>query len=385
MASRGSRIVQSNPEDSPHRGDQARSKAGFDNHTLKEIREQPTAIRHAIRGRVNTLQNLIEFDTLDSHSFQSTDQVQFVAEGSSYHAAQYAVAILKRHGVFATATLAGEYSAHPYPTTDDSLIIGVSQSGSTDETVEATREAGKNGAHRLAVTSDLDSPLTATCENAIGIRAGREAGAGATKSFSAELVALSLLAEQIIEGVCGVGTPARRSLLGEIAQLPGNAQRVIDESPAEVVASDTADCDSYFFIGQGVGRSIADEAARKVTELAFEHAEAFGASELPHGPAALITESTPVFGIVTHETDTKTIDALREARALDAPTIAIGPEHVKRDVRFVDHFLTIPRTCSDCTAVLAAIHAQLFAYELASRLNRSFEADRVLPSPTTAD
>ncbi|SFK70104.1 glucosamine--fructose-6-phosphate aminotransferase (isomerizing) [Halogranum rubrum] len=360
-------------------------KSGYDHYMHKEIHEQPESLRRTTQGRVNTLTGAVDFEEFDEDLFAGVTQVHLVAMGTSYHAAMYAASLLAARGVPAYAFMAGEYSLMRPPVTDSTLVVAVSQSGETADTLDAIRRARSAGARTLAVTNVVASSLTRECDDSLLIRAGPEIGVAATKTFSSQVTALMLLCERVVADVTGTPSAESRDLLESISRLPGDIQAVLDTSTALEVAQAYAGSEAYFFIGRGVAHSVALEGALKFKEISYEHAEGFAASELKHGPLALVTEHTPVFVIFTGRDDEMTLNNAKEVQARGAPVIAIT-SHTDGDiVDLADHVLTVPETHPDLAGVAANVQLQLVAYHAANQLGRSIDKPRNLAKCVTVE
>ena len=350
-------------------------KSGYDHFMLKEIHEQPRALRQCLRGRVDELAGEVDIEDLGG---LSPPAVQFVACGTSYHAALYGAQLFQQAGIPAQAFLASEYASSP-PPIGDSLVIGVTQSGETADTLSALREADRRGARTLAVTNTVGSTAARECDHVFYIRAGPEIGVAATKTFASQLAALNLL----VLGMAGGNT---RDIVPAMRDLPGNVQALLDDSTAETVAEVYEDAPSYFFIGRGYHYPVALEGALKMKEISYKHAEGFAAGELKHGPLALVTEETPVFAIVTGDGESarKTIGNVKEVEARNAPVVAVtdGASDVER---YADHVLEVPETHPRAASVLANVQLQLVSYHVANRLGRSIDKPRNLAKSVTVE
>jgi len=351
-------------------------KSGYDHFMLKEIHEQPRALRQCLRGRVDELAGTVDIGDLGDFS---PTGVQFVACGTSYHAALHGAQLFREAGIPAQAFLASEY-ATATPPIGDALVVGVTQSGETADTLSALRAARRRGARTLAVTNVVGSTAARECDHALYIRAGPEIGVAATKTFASQLAALNLLA-------LGTSTTGdARQVISALRDLPGHVQAVLDESAAQEIAELYQDANAYFFIGRGYQEPVALEGALKMKEITYKHAEGFAAGELKHGPLALVTENTPVFAIVTgnDERARKTIGNVKEVEARDAPVVAItdGQSDVER---YADHVLQIPKTHPRAAAVLANTHLQLVSYHTAALLGRNIDKPRNLAKSVTVE
>jgi glucosamine--fructose-6-phosphate aminotransferase (isomerizing) len=352
-------------------------KGGYDHYMLKEIHEQPTALRQCLRGRVDELTGSVDVEALEG---LDPDSVQFVACGTSYHAALYGAHALRDAGVPAQAFLASEYATAPAPIEDGTLVVGVTQSGETADTLAALREAKRRGVETLAMTNVIGSTATRECDRTLLIRAGPEIGVAATKTFSSQVVAANLLSTAI----------APRTDAHEVVQalrdLPGQVQELLDESRSEAVAEQFLDSDGYFFIGREYHHPVALEGALKMKEITYKHAEGFPAGELKHGPLALVTEETPVFAVVTGDGETaqKTVGNVKEVEARDAPVVAVtdGQSDVER---YADRVLEVSKTDRRAASVLANVQLQLVAYHVADELGRSIDKPRNLAKSVTVE
>jgi glucosamine--fructose-6-phosphate aminotransferase (isomerizing) len=351
-------------------------KSGYDHYMIKEINEQPRAVRQCLRGRVDELSATVDIEDLGD---LSPTGVQFVACGTSYHAALHGAQLFREAGVPAQAFLAHEYAVAP-PPVGDALVVGVTQSGETADTLAALREARKRGARTLAVTNVVGSTAARECDHALYIRAGPEIGVAASKTFSSQLVALNLLAH---------GTTSSndaREVISALRDLPSDVQAVLDDSSAAEIAHEYVDADAYFFIGRRYHHPVALEGALKMKEITYKHAEGFAAGELKHGTLALVTADTPVFAVVTgdDEAATKTVGNVKEVEARDAPVVAVtdGQSDVER---YADHVLRVPETHPRAAAVLANVQLQLAAYHVADELGRSIDKPRNLAKSVTVE
>ena len=351
-------------------------KSGYDHYMLKEIHEQPRALRQCLQGRVDELGGRVALD-LDA----DPERVQFVACGTSYHAALYGAALFRAAGVPARAFYAHEYAVETPPIEGD-LVVGVSQSGETADTLSALREAQRRGARTLAVTNVVGSTMARECTDALFIRSGPEIGVAASKTFSAQLAALNLLALQ----TAGPGDTDVRRLVAALRDLPGDVRALLDDTDAAAVAREYVDSDGFFFIGRRLNYPVAMEGALKLKEISYAHAEGFAAGELKHGTLALVTEDTPVIAVVTGDGEAarKTIGNVKEVEARSAPVIAVtdGMSDVER---YADQVLDIPDTHPRTAAVLANVQLQLFAYHVADALDRPIDKPRNLAKSVTVE
>ena len=355
---------------------EATGKAGYDHFMAKEINEQPRALRQCLSERVDELEGEVEIGDL---AYLNPRGVQLVAAGTSYHAALYGAQLFREAGVPATASLAHEYASSPPPVGDE-LVIGVTQSGETADTLSALREARSRGARTLAVTNVVGSTAARECDDVFYIKAGPEIGVAATKTFASQLASLNVLAIGM--------APSKddREVIAALRDLPADVQQVLDNSRAGEIAEEYLDSDAYFFIGRGLQYPVALEGALKMKEITYKHAEGFAAGELKHGPLALVTSETPVFAMVTGDGEQarKTIGNVKEVEARNAPVVAVtdGASDVSR---YADHVLSIPESSPRTAAVLANVQLQLAAYHTAAKLGRPIDKPRNLAKSVTVE
>jgi glucosamine--fructose-6-phosphate aminotransferase (isomerizing) len=355
-------------------------KSGYDHYMLKEIHEQPVSLRQCISGRVDELDGRITVEELDDLGTPET--VQFVACGTSYHAALYGAQLLRAAGIPSNAYYAHEYATAPAPVSGGDLVVGVTQSGETADTLSALREAGGRGAETLALTNVVGSTAARESDHVVYIRAGPEIGVAATKTFSSQLVGLNLLAARLADR----GVERRRDLVDELRGVPSDVQAVLDESNAAAVVEEFVDADAFFFLGRGLDYPVALEGALKFKEITYEHAEGFAAGELKHGPLALVTANTPVFAVITGDGEAarKTLGNVKEVEARDAPVVVVTDGAAEAG-QYADHVLEIPRTDERLAPLLANVQLQLVAYHMAARLDRAIDKPRNLAKSVTVE
>ncbi|PGF17296.1 glutamine--fructose-6-phosphate transaminase (isomerizing) [Natrinema sp. CBA1119] len=359
-------------------------KGEYDHFMLKEINEQPTSLTQAIEGRIDSLNGRIALSDFEPGTFDDVDSVQFVACGTSYHAALYGSLALNQAGVHSTALLANEYSVSAPPIDDDTLVIAVTQSGETADTLNALRQAAAEGARTLTVTNVVGSTAAREADDTLFIRAGPEIGVAATKTFSSQAVMLTLLGQRIADDARGEPPADLESLLPELESMPAKIDELLEYSTAEAIADKYSRSEAYFFIGRGLGFPVALEGALKFKEITYEHAEGFASGELKHGPLALVTPQTPVFAIFTGQEDEKTLKNAEEAQTRGAPVIAVCPDGHPA-VEVADEHLRIPDTDPDLAGLVANVQLQLVSYHAADLLDRPIDKPRNLAKSVTVE
>ncbi|MXV64126.1 glutamine--fructose-6-phosphate transaminase (isomerizing) [Natronorubrum sp. JWXQ-INN-674] len=358
-------------------------KGEYDHYMRKEIDSQPTALANTIEGRIDG--DDVVFENLPPGSFEEIETVQFVACGTSYHAAMYGGQQLREAGVRTEILRATEYGATSGPVDERTLVVAVTQSGETADTLDAVRRATDQGARSLAVTNVVGSTAAREADEAVYIRAGPEVGVAATKTYSSQSVTLALLTQRIAADVPDATPVADRAeMLESLTALPDHLETVLETSQAETLAREYLDSESYFFIGNGLGHSVALEGALKFKEITYEHAEGFSSGELKHGPLALVTEESPIFAVSTGSNDEKTKTNAIEARSRGAPIVAVGPENAPlADV--TETQLSVPDTHPVWAGLLANVQLQLLSYHAAELRDRPIDKPRNLAKSVTVE
>ena len=364
----------------------AAEKGGYEHYMRKEIHEQPQALRQTLSGRLDPDEGAVELAIdLPEEYLNSIEEVQIVAAGTSNYAGRYAATMLETLAdVRTTVEIASEYEftggRDPWRT----LVIAVTQSGETADTLSAIRSAERAGAKTLAVTNTLGSTVTRVVDETLFIRAGPEIGVAATKTFASQVVTLTMLAAHIgrTRGALSADRTAR--LIKHLRQVPGAIQQVLDrEEHVEAVAREYAGSRSFFFIGRRFGRPVALEGALKLKEISYDHAEGFAAGELKHGPLALVTEETPVLAVLTEGArPEETLNNVKEVQARDAPVI--GASAIDRGQKFLDVAFPVPEV-GLLEPLVTNVYWQLFAYHVADFKGRSIDKPRNLAKSVTVE
>lgn len=292
--------------------------------------------------------------------------------------------MLNTAGVEATAYRASEYNRGDIPIPEDCVTVAVTQSGETADTLQAIRRAAEAGVETIAVTNVIGSTVAREVDRPLYIRAGPEIGVAATKTFTSQVVALTLLAGRIVDDMAPTdGSWDREEVLATLRAIPEGVESVMNTSNARLISRRYQDRESFFFIGEGTNRPMALEGALKFKEITYEHAEGFAAGELKHGPLALVTSDTVAFVLfASDERDEKTKSNAMEIQARAADVIAVAPEGV--DVEgCADDVLRVPRTTPTLNGVLANVQLQLVSYYTADLLNRAIDKPRNLTKSVT--
>ncbi len=355
-------------------------KGGFAHFMLKEIYEQPEVIHATLLGRLGDMQSNNIIPDAPRH-------VKLVACGTSYHAALAGKYILEEtSGLPSSAELASEYRYSRAPE-GKPLVILVTQSGETADTIGAAREAKSRGSRTLAITNYLGSTISREAHDILYTRAGLEIGVAATKTFTAQLVALYILALRLGINTGHATADEARVWTDELRTLPRAVQSVLDSATdIEDLAREYCNSRSMFFLGRNINYPVALEGALKMKEISYIHAEGYPAGELKHGPLALLTEETPVVALVPRDhTYEKMIGNIGEVSARGSPVIAVAYEGDKEVKKYVDHVLRVPRVKPVYSPVVNVVALQLFAYYAARERGCSIDKPRHLAKSVTVE
>ncbi|WP_336024881.1 glutamine--fructose-6-phosphate transaminase (isomerizing) [Halobellus salinisoli] len=366
---------------------EAAEKGGYKHYMLKEIHEQPSALRQAISGRIDEMKGEVDLEIdLPAEYLNSLQEIQFIACGTSYHAALYAADLLEEHAdVRASAEIASEYEFRGGRDPWRTLVVAVTQSGETADTLSALRRAKRAGARTLAVTNTLGSTVTREVDDTIFIRAGPEIGVAATKTFCSQVAVLGLLSIYIGRARDVMSSSDARKLLSDLRGLPSAVQQVLDrENQVRVAAEEYGGGDAFFFIGRRLGAPVALEGALKLKEISYDHAEGFAAGELKHGPLALVTSETPVLAVLTAESNaSETLNNVKEVESRGAPVIGCASNGIDAE-KFVDEVFVVPEL-GTFEPLVANVFFQLFSYYVADLKGRSIDKPRNLAKSVTVE
>ncbi|ARS90822.1 glutamine--fructose-6-phosphate transaminase (isomerizing) [Natrarchaeobaculum aegyptiacum] len=364
----------------------AAEKAGYDHYMRKEIHEQPAALRQTLSGRVDRDRGDVDLDVSFPQGYlDSLEEVQFVACGTSYYASLYGAQLLEELADVRTSVeIASEYRFNGGRDPWRTLVVAVTQSGETADTLGAIREAAGAGARTLAVTNTLGSTVTRETDETAFIRAGPEIGVAATKTFASQVTTLALLAVRMGRERGQLSAAEARDVLADLRGLPGAVQQVLDEDEQVLeTAREYQDASSFFFVGRRFGYPVALEGALKLKEISYDHAEGFAAGELKHGPLALVDDDTPVLAVLTEAAEREaTMHNVVEAQTRGAP--AIGVVSSAGEGGSVDVALEVP-SVGLFEPLVANVYFQLFAYHVANLKGRSIDKPRNLAKSVTVE
>ncbi|MGI8659322.1 MAG: glutamine--fructose-6-phosphate transaminase (isomerizing) [Candidatus Limnocylindria bacterium] len=367
----------------------AAEKGGFAHFTLKEIYEQPHAIQECLRGRVDGAGTvtLSELSAIDDR-LAEIERVYVVGCGTASYAAHVAAYLIQEWvGIPATMQIGSEMRYSPPPIDDRTLVIGVSQSGETADTLAPLRLAQERGALVVVVTNVVGSAITREADAVCYLQAGPEIAVASTKAFVTQVLVLQMLGLHLA-GLRGTLTPNRLRTYGRsLRSLPRLAAETLKlGSQIKKLARRFAGARDFIFIGRGVGFPIAMEGALKLKELSYVHAEGYAAGELKHGPIALLDPETPLVAIATRgATYEKVTSNVAEARARSAPVIAVATEGDDQIVRYADDVLYVPDLPEAISPVIAVLPLQLLAYEVAVARGTDVDQPRNLAKSVTVE
>jgi glucosamine--fructose-6-phosphate aminotransferase (isomerizing) len=367
----------------------AAEKGGFEDFMLKEIFEQPEAVRNTMRGRLDK-QGRISLDEakLDSEAIKRINKIVVVACGTSYHAgvaAKHAIEHWTRIPV--ELDLASEFRYRDPVLDDKSLVIGIAQSGETADTLAAIRFAKEMGAIVVAVTNVVGSSITRDADAVIFTHAGPEIGVAATKTFLAQLVALNVLSLYLAQERGSMTDEKMSETIDAMWALPEQIEDVLTlQDDVARAAKRYADAKDFIFIGRGVGTAVALEGALKLKEISYIHAEGYAAGELKHGAIALIEPGVPVVAILTGQAlYDKMLANVEEVRARGAETILVAPRGDERARNLANELFEIPSTKPLLTPILDTVPLQLLAYYVAKEKGLSPDKPRNLAKSVTVE
>jgi glutamine---fructose-6-phosphate transaminase (isomerizing) len=351
----------------------AAEKGGYDTFMLKEIHEQPDAVAETITDRLPSDDSVDLSDVeLDDDYLRNIDRIVIVACGTSYHAGligRYAIEDWARVPV--EMDIASEYRYRDPVLRENDLVIGITQSGETADTLAAMRLAREGGAKVLAITNIMGSQATRDSDAVLFTRAGLEIGVAATKTFLAQVAVMYLLGLRLAELRGTLPAERIRELIAELKHIPSRIQETIatSEDQVEAVARRHADQRFFMYLGRHIGLAVCLEGALKLKEISYIPADAYAAGEMKHGPIALLDESTPVVCVATDSPVLdKILSNMEEVRARGADVIAVASEGSKQVADVADETLLIPDTDWILQPILAILPLQLLAYDIA-RLN----------------
>jgi glucosamine--fructose-6-phosphate aminotransferase (isomerizing) len=372
-------------------------KGGFKHFMLKEIYEQPRAVRDTVQGRISLDTGRVYLDQMNitEAEFKSFDRVMIAACGTSWHAGLAGKYMLEQ---FARVPVEVDYASefrYRDPVIDErTLLVVISQSGETADTIAALREAKERGAKILSICNVQGSMITRESDGTILTHAGPEIGVASTKAFTAQMIALYLFGLHLGQLRGALSTEEAKRHAQELAELPVKIERLLSESDSlEELAREFHRSTDFLYLGRGINFPVALEGALKLKEISYIHAEGYPAGEMKHGPNALIDERLPVVVINTREEGNraselryeKTHSNIVEVKAREGVVLSVLTEGDEMSANASDHVIEIPASSDLLSPILAVIPLQLLAYHIAVRRGCDVDQPRNLAKSVTVE
>lgn len=369
---------------------EALEKGGYEHFMLKEIHEQPRSIQDCLRGRVNTIEGWVALRGLLDYETKmiQAKRLIIVACGTSWHAAlvgEYLIEDLARINV--EVEYASEFRYRNPIIDENDVVIAISQSGETADTLAALELAKSKGATILGICNVVGSSISRVTDAGCYTHAGPEIGVASTKAFTAQVTVLTLMALSLAHKKGTISESAFHSLLTEIESVPDKVKEVLKtNSIIEKIATEYAEAPNALYLGRGSSFPVALEGALKLKEISYIHAEGYPAAEMKHGPIALIDENMPVFVIATQGNSyEKVVSNIQEVKARKGKIIAIVTEGDVNVKEMADHVIEIPETHEYLVPLLATIPLQLLSYHIALMRGCNVDQPRNLAKSVTVE
>ena len=372
-------------------------KGGYQHFMLKEIYEQPRAVRDTTLGRVGQESGRIFLDEMEiaPAEFARFRQVKIIACGTSWHAALAGKFMIEKLARIPVEVDYGSEFRYRDPILgEDTLTVVISQSGETADTLAAQREAKQKGSRTLAICNVVGSMITREAAGTIYTHAGPEIGVASTKAFTCQLTALFILAMYLGQANERLDAESSKCLVQELVRLPGKLETVLSHDPHyESLARELHRSTDFLFLGRGVHFPIALEGALKLKEISYIHAEGYPAGEMKHGPNALIDEKLPVVVLATHDPASresrllydKTLSNIQEVKARDGIVLAIATQGDDKVRKSADYVIEIPPSSELLSPILEIVPLQLLAYHIAVRRGCDVDQPRNLAKSVTVE
>lgn len=369
---------------------EAAEKSGYPHFMLKEIHEQVASVNDIMLGRISKLNGDVALDEikLSREEIQKLDRIVIVACGTSYNAGLVGKCLFEElAGIHTDVDISSEFRYANHVLSDSTLVVAISQSGETADTLAAIREAKNYGCRAIAITNVVGATLSREVENVFFTRAGPEIGVAATKTFTSQLVSLYLLAIYFARIRKRMDADRSKRLLASLTQLPGLIQQILNSK--DLIRNQAvrfSNARDYFFLGRSLNYPVALEGALKLKEISYIHAEGYAAGELKHGPLAIISKDTPVVAIATRSpTYDKMLNNIREVKARGAQVLAIAEINDTEIDKNADAVIRIPATDELLNPILSSVVVQLLAYYSADALNCPIDKPKNLAKSVTVE
>ncbi len=372
-------------------------KGGYKHFMLKEVFEQPRAIKDTLMGRIGMESGRVFLDEINipEKEFQSYQQIKIIACGTSWHAGLAGKIIIERLARIPVEVDYGSEFRYRDPIVPpNTLTIVISQSGETADTIAALREAKQKGSATLAICNVVGSMITREATGTLITHAGPEIGVASTKAFTSQITALLILGMYMGQLRGTLSADASLQLVLEMAQIPGKLEHVLSDSTIyDKIVKFLFRATDFLYLGRGIHFPIALEGALKLKEISYIHAEGYPAGEMKHGPNALIDENLPVVVLATRDPDSaesqvhyeKTLSNIQEVKARNGIVIAVACEGDEEVAKMVDFMIPIPVTRELLLPLLEMIPLQLLAYHIAVRRGCDVDQPRNLAKSVTVE
>ncbi|MBT8292384.1 MAG: glutamine--fructose-6-phosphate transaminase (isomerizing) [Eudoraea sp.] len=365
-------------------------KGGYEHFMLKEIYEQPRAIKDTYRGRLLANKGIIKMSGLDQHleKFLNANRIVIVACGTSWHAglvAEYIFEDLARIPV--EVEYASEFRYRNPVITENDVVIAISQSGETADTLAAIKLAKERGAFVFGVCNVVGSSIARETHSGAYTHAGPEIGVASTKAFTTQITVLTLLALKLAKEKGELSEEQYRELLVELENIPAKVEKSLEGNPlVEIIAEGYKDSENCLYLGRGYNFPVALEGALKLKEISYIHAEGYPAAEMKHGPIALIDEHMPVIVIATRRGHyEKVVSNIQEIKSRKGKIIAVVSEGDEQVRDLADHVIEVPETMECLTPLLTTIPLQLLSYHIAVMRGCNVDQPRNLAKSVTVE
>ena len=363
-------------------------KGGYPDFMLKEIHEQPRVVRDTLAGRLVGQEIVIDELTLSREELNYIDRVYIIGCGTSYHAGLIAKNLIEAWARIPTEVeVASEFRYRNPIITPTTLVVAVSQSGETADTLAAIRDARIKGAKVFGITNVIGSPVARESDGVIYTKANKEIAVASTKSFTGQVVSLTLLALVLGRVKGKLNLAQTRMFFAELADTAAQIEDILhDTSAIEEAAKYFEGHDSTLYIGRGLGEATCYEGALKLKEISYIHAEAYAAGEMKHGPIALLDDGFPIVAVATKSpTYDKTVSNLEESKARGASIIAIATEGDTDITKVADHVIYIPKVRDAFMPITASVPLQLLARAVAVARGCDVDQPRNLAKSVTVE
>ena len=352
-------------------------KKGFKHFMLKEIYEQPESIKNTLRGRVKDSEVKITVN-LDEEFIKNLKRIIITACGTSWHAALIGKHIIEKNcNIPVEVDYASEFRYRNPIINENDLVIVISQSGETMDTLFALREAKKKGAKTLGIINVVGSTIARECESGIYLHAGPEIGVASTKAFTSQVTALIVLSLYFNKN---------ENIIQEINKIPELAKKILDNNHIKDIAELYYKKNNFLYLGRGINFPVALEGALKLKEISYIHAEGYPAAEMKHGPIALIDDDMPVVVIANkNEVYDKILSNIQEIKARKGKIIAIADENDREIKNKVDHIIYVPKVIEELSPIINIIPLQLLAYYMADLRGYNVDQPRNLAKVVTVE